>query len=90
MQVPIGKKIRCFKCREYDHFVRYCPTAQAEQIEQMFNMDKDQTLLQMPLIDRDQVRQSISITEARENLGLQKVRMVPPHFVFRFKIRWRD
>ena len=64
------ERIRCFECKEYDHFVRHFPTTQAdrkvEQIQQMFNMDKDQTLLQMPLIDTDQVRQSISIMEARE------------------------
>ena len=43
---------------------------EVEQIQQMFNMDEDQTLLQMPLIDVDQVRQSVSPTEARENLNL--------------------
>ena len=43
---------------------------EVEQIQQMFNMDKDQTLLKMPLIDVYQVRQSISPTEARENLNL--------------------
>ena len=67
-------RIRCFECRESDHFARDCPTTQAdrevEQIEQMFNMDEDQALLQMPLIDTEQVRQSINTTEARENLNL--------------------
>ena len=67
-------RIRCFECREYDHFARYCPTTQTdrevEQIQQLFNMDEDQTLLQMPLMDVDQVRQSISPTEARDNLNL--------------------
>ena len=53
---------------------------EVEQIQQMFNMDEDQTLLQMPLIDTDQVRQNINTTEARENLNLQRVGMVPPHF----------
>ena len=46
----------------------------------MFNMDEDQTLLHIPLIDVDQVRQSVSPTEARDNLNLQRVRMVPWHF----------
>ena len=36
----------------------------------MFNMDEDQTLLQMPIMDVDQVRQSVRPTEARENLNL--------------------
>ena len=43
---------------------------EVEQIQQMFNMDEEQTLLQTPLIDVDQVRQSICATEARENLNL--------------------
>ena len=51
-----------------------CPTTQAngevEQIQQMFNMDKEQTILQISLMDIDQVRQSISPVEARENLNL--------------------
>ena len=40
---------------------------EVEQTQQMFNMDEDQTILPMPLMDVDQVRQSISPTEAREN-----------------------
>ena len=48
-------RIRCFECQEYNHFTRDCPTMQVErkveQIQQMFNMDKDQTLLQMPILD---------------------------------------
>ena len=43
-------RIRCFECREYNHFARDCLTMQAnreaEQIQQMFNMDEDQTILQ--------------------------------------------
>ena len=40
---------------------------EVEQIQQMFNMDEEQTILQTPLTDIDQVRQSISPLEAREN-----------------------
>ena len=40
-------KIRCCKCREYDHFAKDCPTSneerEIEQIQQMFNLDEDQT-----------------------------------------------
>ena len=67
-------RIRCFACREYDHFARDCPTRQAsreaEQIQQMFNLDKDQTLLQTPLMDTDQDKQTISPVQMRDNLNL--------------------
>ena len=65
---------RCFDCREYNHFVRECPTRQAcreaEQIQQMFNMDKDQMILQTPLMDMDQDEQTIPPVETRDNLNL--------------------
>ena len=39
-------RIRCSDCREYDHFARDYLTTQAnreaEQIQQMFNMDEEQ------------------------------------------------
>ena len=42
-------RIRCYKCREYDHFAKDCPTSkiekEAEQIQEMYNMDKEQTAL---------------------------------------------
>ena len=67
-------RIRCFERREYDHFMSDCPTTQAsrqiEQIQQMFNMDDDQSILQTPLMDIDQVRQTISPVETRNNLNL--------------------
>ena len=54
--------------------MRDCQTTQAdtevEQIQQILNMDKDQTLLEMPPIDIDQVRQSANTRDARENLNL--------------------
>ena len=67
-------RIRCFECSEYDHFVTDCPTTQAsrevEQIQQMFNMNEDQTILQTPLMDVDQVGQTISPVETRDNLNV--------------------
>ena len=67
-------RIRCFKCREYDHFARECPTRQekreTEHIQQMFNMDEDQTILQTPLTDTEEDKMIITLTEARDNLNL--------------------
>ena len=39
---------------------------EVEQIQQMFDMDKEQTLFQMSSIDSNQIRQSVNTTEARD------------------------
>ena len=48
-------RIRCFKCREYDHFTKDCLNSQTEQepkqIQQMFNIDEDQTTLKVLAAD---------------------------------------
>ena len=49
-------RIRCYKCREYDLFTKDCPTAakaerETEQIQQMFNLDEEQTTLKTLAID---------------------------------------
>ena len=42
-------RIRCYKCREYDHFAKDCPTSreerELEQLQQMFNLEDEQTSL---------------------------------------------
>ena len=67
-------RIRCFECREYDHFARECPTRQenreTEQIEQMFNLDEDQTILQIPLMDTEDDIMMIMPMETRDGLSL--------------------
>ena len=66
-------RIDCFKCREYDHFARECPTRQEkreiEQIQQMFNLDNEQTSLQTSLMDTDN-EDTITPTENRDSLNL--------------------
>ena len=41
--------IRCYNCREYDHFVRNCPISREErdleQLQQMLNLEEQAQLL---------------------------------------------
>ena len=43
-------RIRCYKCREYDHFAKDCPTSrkekEIEQLQQMLNLGDEQTSLE--------------------------------------------
>ena len=42
-------RIRCYGCCEYNHFTKDCPMAkekrETEQIQQLFNLDEEQTSL---------------------------------------------
>ena len=42
-------RIRCYKCREHNHFTKDCLTTkvekEADQIQQMFNLDEQETSL---------------------------------------------
>ena len=46
-------KIRCFKCREYDHFAKDCMNIsdaekeQSEQIQHMLNLEEDKTAIKV-------------------------------------------
>ena len=79
-------RIRCYKCRKYDHFVKDCLTSklekETEQIQWMYNMDKEHTSLKTLVTDTyislDQIGSVNEITT--DHLNLQKVRMAPPHF----------
>ena len=46
-------RILCYKCREYDHFTRDCPTSreerEIEQLQQMLNLGDEQTSLATPM-----------------------------------------
>ena len=73
-QVQTEIELDVSNVRKYDHFARECPTRQAsretEQIQQMFNMDEDQTILQTSLMDTDEVGLTITLMEVRDNLSL--------------------
>ena len=43
---------------------------QTEQMQQMFNMDEVQTILQTSLMDTDEVELTVTAMEARDNLNL--------------------
>ena len=79
-------RIRCYKCREYDHFAKDYHTSKIEketdQMQQMFNLDEEQTSLKTLATDTyDSLNQVGSLEEIKsENLNLQRVRMVPPYF----------
>ena len=48
-------RIIFYKCREYDHFAKDCPTLklenEAEEIQQMYNMDEEQTYVKTLVTD---------------------------------------
>ena len=45
-------RIHCYKCREYSHFARDCPTSreenEIEQLQQMVNLGDEQTSVAPP------------------------------------------
>ena len=45
-------RIRCYKCREYDHFARDCSNSREErdleQLQQMLNMEEETCGLENP------------------------------------------
>ena len=64
-------RIRCYTCREYDHFARDCPNTREErnleQLQQMLNMEEQDHRVES--LDKDY----------RSPLNLRMVGMTPPH-----------
>ena len=60
-------RIHCYKCREYDHFARDCPTSreekEIEQLQQMLNLGDEQTSITPP-----NMQGNFSRTSSEENL----------------------
>ena len=73
--------------------MRECPTRQenreTEQIQQMFYMDEDQTILQTPLMDTEEDKMTKTLIGTRDNLNLQEVKMGLPHSCPSVKFRWK-
>ena len=69
-------RIRCYKCGEYDHFTKDCPTSKKERdiedIQQMFNLNEEQTSLNALTTDTYDNRNKINSLEniRQEHLNL--------------------
>ena len=64
-------RIRCYKCREYDHFMKDCPTSaeeiEIEQLQLMLNLDEEQSSLKGLAIDTyDSLYKTNSIENMRQ------------------------
>ena len=61
-------RIHCYKCREYDHFTRDCPTSreekEIEQLQQMLNLGNEQ-LITPPVSN---MQAELSRVSSEENL----------------------
>ena len=68
-------RIRCFKCRGYDHFTKDCPNVshtekeQSEQIQQMLNFEDDKTVLKVLAADTYDDLIRTSLEEAIDHLN---------------------
>ena len=64
-------KIRCYKCREYNHFMKDCPTPteerEIEKIQQLFNLDDKHTSLKILATD---MYDSLNKIHSLENIRL--------------------
>ena len=71
-------RIKCCKSREYDQFMKDCPTSKEErmieQIQQMFNLDEEQTSLKTLATDTydrlNKINSLENVTLAQEYLNL--------------------
>ena len=72
-------RIRCYNCREYDHFVRHCPNSReerdSEKLQQMLNMEAEE---QIPLLTN---RQDSPAENNRSPLNLWMGGMAPSAFL---------
>ena len=75
---PNRDRIRCYACREYDHFARDCPNSREErdleQLQHMLNMEEwDHS------VERTLHSTHSSDEDYRSPLNLWMVGMMPPH-----------
>ena len=62
--------IHCYKCREYDHSARDCPTSreekEIEQLQQMLNLENEQLITSPP----SEMQAELSRVHSEENLRI--------------------
>ena len=65
------ERIRCYKCREYDHFKKDCPTSreenEIEQLHWMLNLEDEPTSLKSLVTN---TQDNLSRVNSEENLRL--------------------
>ena len=68
-------RIHCYKCREYDHFARDCPTSreekEIEQLQQMLNFGNEQLIT--PL--KSEMQAELSRVSSEENLRVNHLNL---------------
>ena len=65
-------RVRCFKCREYEHFANECPNLVIEESDRESDSTRQASL--------QSLANSITGLEVEQYLNIWKVGMVPPHF----------
>ena len=77
-------RIRCFQCREYDHFANECPNVGTDDSN---GYESDRAALQLMTTEADihDNFDTTRLTEESEYSNLCRVRMVPPHFCLKLR-----
>ena len=78
-------RIRCYNCREYDHFARDCPTSKEEraleQLQQMLNLEEEEQEQEEEEEEEEeeeqQQQQQTCLLTCRQNSPTENYRMSP-------------
>ena len=72
-------RIRCFRCREYDHFTNECPNMGTDDSD---GYESDRAGLQLMTTEAD-IQDNFDtarLNKLTDYLNLERIRMLPPHF----------
>ena len=72
-------RVRCYKCREYDHFANKCQNSDTDDSD---GYESDRAALELITTDTEthQNYEETRPIDEQDHLNLQKVRMLSPHF----------